>query len=538
MSVPVIPPTAAHWSYWRRNGWRNGSELWAVTHLEPVWTLLRRLPGVKSATNRLLINRFVTKLETRPNVLSTKTPYTSWESLTDRTYSARHLPPDDELQQRLQPEASVAELFRREQPRVSAKSTLLFSHFAQWFVDGFLRTDPEDPTRNTSTHDIDLSQLYGQTEDVTALLRTRSGGRLKSQQINGGEFPPYYFGPDGRVAPEFEDLPLSYPGADRKAVELGKLTDAQQRSLFALGIPRGNIHYGFVMLSTLFLREHNRLAGLIAEEHPEWDDEHVFQAARNTLIVILLKIVIEDYINHITPFHFELFVEPGIGVREKWYRQNWMSIEFDLLYRWHPLIPTELDVGGVRRSAGDVLWETDVVPEQGLAALFDEASRQPSTEIGIRNTAEFLREVEERTIAIGRTAALAGFNAYRQACGYPRLRSFRDFSADPEVGRALAARYRSVDDVELYVGLFAEDVRRNSALPPVMGTMVAVDAFSQTLTNPLLAPGVYGAETFSEAGKREIERTSRLQDLVDRNTPGEDTTPLVTFTRTDSAATR
>jgi prostaglandin-endoperoxide synthase 2 len=539
MSVPAAPAIAARWSYWRTNGWRNGSELWAATHLRPVWTLLRWLPGVRSATNRVLINRLVYKMHTRPNILSTKTPYTSWESLTDRTYSARHLPPDKRLQHRLQPEASVAELFRRrEQPRVSAKSTLLFSHFAQWFVDGFLRTDPDDVTRNTSTHEIDLSQLYGQTEDVTDLLRTHCCGRLKSQQINGGEFPPYYFDADGQVKPEFTDLPLSYPGDDRKAVELGELSEDQKRSLFALGIPRGNIHYGFVMLSTLFLREHNRLADLIAEEHPDWDDERLFQAARNTLIVILLKIVIEDYINHITPFHFKLFVKPGIGVREKWYRQNWMSIEFDLLYRWHPLVPTDLVVGGVRRAASDVLWETDVVPQQGLASLFDEASRQPSTEIGIRNTAEFLLPVEERTIAIGRESALASFNDYRRACGYPRLRSFRDFSADPEVASALADRYGSVDDVELYVGLFAEDVRPNSALPTVMGTMVAVDAFSQALTNPLLVKSVFKASTFSKVGKREIKRTSRLQDLVDRNTPGEDTGPLVTFTRTDSAATR
>jgi prostaglandin-endoperoxide synthase 2 len=102
----------------------------------------------------------------------------------------------------------------------------------------------------------------------------------------------------------------------------------------------------------------------------------------------------------------------------------------------------------------------------------------------------------------------------------------------------LADRYGSVDDVEMYVGLFAEDVRPNSALPMVMGTMVAVDAFSQALTNPLLAKSIFNTSTFSRAGKRAIARTSRLQDLVDRNTPGEDTKPLVTFTRTGSTATR
>ncbi len=43
----------------------------------------------------------------------------------------------------------------------SEKSTVLFSYFAQWFTDGFLRGDYRDPLKNTSNHDIDLSNLYG-----------------------------------------------------------------------------------------------------------------------------------------------------------------------------------------------------------------------------------------------------------------------------------------------------------------------------------------------------------------------------------------
>lgn len=515
------------------DGWRNGSELWTATHLAPVWRFLRATPYLRSATNSVMINRFVYKLRTRPDALSTLAEYTSWESLTDRTWSARHLPPDRALQERLPDAAAAAQLFARTgaASRPSAKSTLLFPHFAQWFVDGFLRTDPTDVLKNTSTHDIDLSQLYGQTPAVTLLLRSGEGGELKSQRLRGGEYPRYYFGEDGQVEPEFRELPLTYPDSDRKAVPLGELTEAQKRQLFALGIPRGNIHYGFVMMSVLFLREHNRLAREIAREHPDWDDGRLFQTTRNTMIVLLLKVVIEDYINHITPFHFPLFVEPGIGVREKWYRQNWMSIEFDLLYRWHPLVPTQVLVGGRQRDMADLLWETDVVTDHGLAQLFDEASRQPATEIGLRNTAPFLLTVEERTIAIGRAAALASFNDYREACGYPRLRSFSEFSSDPEVSSALADCYADVDDVELYVGLFAEDVRDKAALPTLMGTMVAVDAFSQALTNPLLAPGVWGEATFSAAGERTIDATSRLQDIVDRNVADEATRPLVTFTR-------
>ena len=42
--------------------------------------------------NRRIINNAIGKVEPpRPYRLSTKAPYTSWESLTDRTYSAREL---------------------------------------------------------------------------------------------------------------------------------------------------------------------------------------------------------------------------------------------------------------------------------------------------------------------------------------------------------------------------------------------------------------------------------------------------------------
>ena len=473
-------------------------------------------------------------MATRPPALSTMSPYTSWDSLRDRTFSARHLPPPDPGPTQGEPPLeAVTDLFKRPEGEgaASEKSTLLFPLFAQWFVDGFLRTDPDDPLRNQSTHEIDLSQLYGQTRAVTNQLRSGSGGRLKSQRINGQEFPPYYFGADGDVKVEFADLALAYPGSDRKAQTITDIPDEVQQRLFALGIPRGNIHYGFAMMSTLFLREHNRIADRISRAHRDWDDERVFQTARNTLIVILIKVVIEDYINHITPIKFPLFVEPGMGVKEKWYRQNWMSIEFNLLYRWHSLVPSRVRVGGRERVFAELQWDTRPVTDHGLAALFDEASRQPCGTIALRNTDAFLLPTEKTSIEIGRKASLATYNAYRERCGFPRLRSIEDLTSIQDARKALTDCYgkAGIDRVELFVGLFAEDVRPGSTLPTLMGVMVAVDAFSQALTNPLLAPGIYGAHTFAPEGVQEIESTRTLSDIVCRNIVGESITPRVSL---------
>jgi prostaglandin-endoperoxide synthase 2 len=533
--------------FWRKNGLKNGARIYATTHFGPLWAVLRRIPKVRSAVNRFLINRMIYTMPTRPLGLSTyrDRDYRSWTGLTDRRWSARHLDPEPEFQTQLPDVETVAELFRRPATggEVSEKSTLLFPHFAQWFVDGFLRTHPRNPRKNTSTHDIDLCQLYGQTVSVTDMLRRGADGpgQLQSQVIEDQEFPPYYFDEEGQPKDEFRNLDIIFPGSDdienvpgedrKTGIPFEKFDDSQRRKLFALGIPRGNIHYGLSMMSTLFLREHNRIARLIAGDNPRFDDDRVFETTRNTLTVILLKVVIEDYINHITPIKFKLFVEPGIGVKEKWYRQNWMSVEFNLLYRWHTMIPSQVVLDGQERSIKDVLWDTDVVTRKGLAFLFDEASGQPINAIGLLNTDPYLLRIEQKSIETGRVTQVASYNDYRERCGYPRLNSWEDLSSSREVQSALKGCYRSIDNVELFTGLFAEDVRQNAVLPTLMATMVAVDAFSQALTNPLLSPDIYEKATFSEVGMNQINSTSTLEDIVKRNIPDESPNPRVSFTR-------
>ena len=508
-----------------RDGWQNRLETHVLTNFEPIWTLLQRVEPLRRPTNRALIGRAILKIPTRPNPFSTMAPYSSWESLTDRRYDGRHLPPA--AQDGLPPEDKVADLMmRRGAGAECPKSTVMFAYFAQWFTDGFLRSDrrPErDPRRNDTNHELDLTPLYGVRKEFTDALRAHQGGRLKSQLIGGAEYPPYLY-EGGTVKPEFAGLSVVRPG---------QIPPDRFDSLFATGSDTTNSQIGFVMLNVLFLREHNRIAGLLAAEYPGWDDERLYATARNVLIVLLIKIVIEEYINHIAPYHFKFGADPWDFKREAWYRTNWMAIEFNLLYRWHSLIPSNLRVAGAELPIWDTIFRTDLVTENGIARLFADASNQPAGRVGMLNTDPALRETEAASVREARAVGLARYNAYRELAKFPRVTSFEQITGDPERVAALRDVYRDVDEIELYPGLFAEDTRANSVLPSLIGRMVGIDAFSQALTNPLLSPRLFDERTFSPLGMEVIRTTGTLSDVLNRNVPESPGNHFVAMTRRD-----
>ncbi|MEV0612001.1 peroxidase family protein [Nonomuraea sp. NPDC050404] len=510
------------------DGLSNRLRFLALTGGQPFWELVQKIQPVRRRINATLIDQAVREMPPRPEPLSTMAGYTSWASLTDRTYSGRHLPPVRAGEGLPTPE-SAADLFARGESMIPCpRSTVLFAYFAQWFTDGFLRGDsgnPRDPRRNSSNHHVDLNQLYGLNAGVTAALRTFDGGRLKSRIVNGGEFPPQLC-EHGKIKPEF--APLS-------VLRFEELTDAQRDTLFAIGSDRGNTQIGFTMLTVLFLREHNRVARLLAERHPRWDDERLFQTARNVLIVLLIKLVVEEYINHITPYHFRFTLDPRLPsalARASWHRENWASVEFNLVYRWHSLIPSHLSVGGHDLPMAQTLVGGSLIPGPGLGRLFEDASHQRAGRIGLFNTDPALRAVDVASIADSREVGLAPYNSYRRHCRFPAVRRFEHVNGDGRVSGALRELYRDVDDLDLYVGLFAEEPGSPEAiLPPLLTKIIAIDAFSQVLTNPLLAPRVFGEATFSPYGMRVIEATHRLSDVLRRNTPEDPEPRFVSMSR-------
>jgi prostaglandin-endoperoxide synthase 2 len=516
-----------------------------MSFIDPILKFAARVPVLDRSLNRHFINHFANTTVARPRPFSLWssvpvggdptvpeyiTDYTSWPGLTNKRYSGRHLPPAastytaglpaDAPYEAGKTMGNVTALFARKGEMTPSRSSLLFMFFAQWFTDSVLRVHPIDRRMNTSNHDIDLCQIYGLTEDIARALRTMTGGKLRSQLIHGEEYLDYLGTMDAQgnytVKPEYATLPAAVVGVDNILAGFTGLTPDRREKLYATGLERGNSSVGYVAISTIFMREHNRICDELAKNNPAWSDERLFQTARNINIVLLLKLVIEDYINHI--LGHKLFVlDHEFAEEEHWYRPNWIAIEFDLLYRWHGLAPDQIAIGAEKIHPKEFRNNNALLEEFGVGTLVQLASSQAAGKIGLSNTPDYLWEAEYRSLKMSRDFRLRPYNDYREQFGLPRLLDFTELTSDLALRGKLEELYGDIDNLEYVVGIFAEEAEEGLLFGDLLNRMVACDAFTQIFSNPLLSRNVYGPATFTQYGLDLIEQTTSIEVLVNRN---------------------
>lgn len=520
-------------------------------------------PAALAWLNRLIINFFASRTAPRPHPFSlwspsrpstpapVKTPiavsniapnpdppsppacYTTWPSLFDRTFTARHLPPADAaVRPSLPDEAAVVDLFRRPGPmQRNPRSSVLFCFFAQWFTDSFLRTHPLDPRRNTSNHEIDLCQIYGLDEPSTWALRSGQNGRLKSRMVNGCEYPLLLF-KDGQIDPQFYDpnpvdeTGLTYLRGGRdvpwkvalEAALKGTISDPARRDfIYASGLDRGSSTVAYSAFNTIFLREHNRIAAVLAGAYPTWDDDRLFETARLVNIRQVLNVVVNDYIRHIAGV-FPFSLDRTFAERKRWYRTNRISIEFNLLYRWHSLVPDTFTLAGVTLDNTQYRYNNALLEQYGVEQLITDASSQHAGRVGLHNTPGFLTVAEQHGLKWAREFGLQPFNRYRERFGLAPYRSIDEFADGAVVAAELKRIYNGdVDAVEFTVGLFGEKRGEGECMPETLVRMVANDAFTHILTNPVLATEVHCPLTYSDAGWDIVQQNAGLEEIVKRN---------------------
>ena len=65
--------------------------------------------------------------------------------------------------------------------------------------------------------------------------------------------------------------------------------------LFALGNDFFMLLPTLFLYSTIFLREHNRICDILKKEHPQWDDETLYQTAKFVVLGNIKIILVESF---------------------------------------------------------------------------------------------------------------------------------------------------------------------------------------------------------------------------------------------------
>lgn len=96
-----------------------------------------------------------------------------------------------------------------------------------------------------------------------------------------------------------------------------------------------------------------------------------------------IKIVIEDYVQHLSGYFLQLKFDPELLFRAQFQYRNRIAMEFNQLYHWHPLMPDSFKVGAQEYSYEQFLFNTSMLVDYGVEALVDAFSRQNAGRVSL-----------------------------------------------------------------------------------------------------------------------------------------------------------
>jgi peroxidase len=326
-----------------------------------------------------------------------------------------------------------------------------FNRSKSVYIDG-VRQQP-----NEITAFIDASMVYGSDAVRAHALRTNDGtGRLKTGPGNLLPLATTANFPDG----------VPFMGNDTHAVP-----DDQ---LFVAGDIRANENIELTSLHTLFVREHNRLAGLIATANPGMSDEDIYQRARAIVGAEMQVITYNQWIPTLLGPN-ALPAYPGYNPNTA--PNPGIANEFSTaLFRLgHSMLGDDVEFIGNNGEELDeeiplheAFTNPGKVSEEGIDPILKYLASDPSSEVDntivdeVRNLlfnvpgGQIGFDLASLNIQRGRDHGLADYNTVRGAYGLSQVSSFAQVTPDNGIQRKLHDLYNNVNNIDLWVGGLAE----------------------------------------------------------------------------------
>lgn len=376
-------------------------------------------------------------------------------------------------------------------------------------------TDPGNPRQqvnNISTW-LDGSMIYGSDPVRAEALRRNDGsGMLKT---SAGDL-----------------LPFNTPGLPN-----GGGTGPE---LFLAGDVRANENVLLTTLHTLFVREHNRLAGEIAADHPGLSGDQIYEETRARVGAMVQIITYEEFL----PILLGPDALPPYGGYDDSLDPRIAHVFSAAAYRLgHSMVGTEFkrmnaDLESVPEgplSLREAFFRPDRLQHAGAVSELLRGAAMTTMQHLDERIVDDLRnflfgppgaggfDLGALNIQRARDHGLPDYNTVRMAYGMPPVSDFADITADPDLQTVLEDLYGDVGAIDPWIGALSEDRRVGAMLGPLFQTILS-DQFARLRD----ADRFWYRRVFSGDVLAELE-TTRLVDIIRRNTVVDDEIPDSVF---------
>ncbi|KAJ7078001.1 heme peroxidase [Mycena belliarum] len=367
---------------------------------------------------------------------------------------------------------------RDRKDHTGGNSSLTFA-FATLVTHSLFRSDLADWNVNATSSYLDLSPLYGINQAAQDLVRNKDAGR--------GLLHPDCFSEERLIF-----LP---PAASALLVIL-------------------NRNHNYVADMLLKINERRRWVDPppTDEKRRAQQDEEIFQTARLVNCGHFMGLIMSDYVagflglsegnawsmNAFDPIKTKdgIEVERGLG--------NHCSVEFNVLYRWHPTLSApdekwtedvfngmfknkpfdQLSVKDFGAAFGRTFSVIDPDPskrtfgghvgpdgkfvglqrgpdgkfsDDDIAKILLDATEAPAGAYRARGTPGVLRVIEIMGIMQARQWGVCTMNEFRKFLGLKQYADFEEWNPDPAIASAARRLYGHINNLELYTGLQCEE---------------------------------------------------------------------------------
>lgn len=393
-------------------------------------------------------------------------------------------------------------------------------------------TDRESPAyKNQSTHWWDGSQIYGSSEERTAVLRGKSvNGKLTVDDQSSDTFLP----------------------RDEKGIPI--TGDSQ------------NWWVGLELMHTLFALEHNAICDELQQNNPHWTSDQIFDTARLVNCALMAKIHTVEWTPAILA-HPVLQIAmntnwwgilgeklhkllgrvgkgetlggiPGSGAEQHGAPYS-LTEEFVSVYRMHPLVPDDVAFFDVRSgehkstlTMNEVAFERARKPmDDGLKfsdVFYSFGINYPGA-ITIRNTPNFLRDLVtpdgvHRDMGVidilrDRERGVPRYNQFRRLFHVKPVASFDELTGgNSELAREVEEIYEGdLEKVDLLIGALCEPLPKGFGFSDTAFRVFILMASRRLKSDRFLATE-WRPEVYSHEGMDWVQNNT-MKDVLCRHFP-------------------